>query len=1167
MRNTFSRWCSLALLIMGKKVPVCVIGFWLLVACASSVSAQGFAGGLRGVVKDVNGVVPGAEVTLINEGTSATRTASTNNEGAYAFENLLPATYTVRASLTGFKTLERAGIRVGTQQVLTLDLTLEVGQLQETITVTGQAPLIERSNASVGTMIDRASLETLPTVGRNAFLFAVTVPNVIPSGDPLFVRQQDQTNSALLSLAGGPRRGNNYTLEGVSITDLRNRAVIIPNIESVEEVKVQVSTFDAEMGRTGGGVFNTVGKSGSNAFHGSGLYQTRPSATLSKFYFADKGGLNSPESYYHLWGGSFGGPVVRNRTFFWASTEGYQTLTGRNTVLTLPTERERNGDFSASGITLFDPLTYDPATGTRQPFPNNQIPANRISPVARAALANLPLPTSGKSRPSVAELVDKANQFTLKLDQRWSDKLTTTGMYGWYDSDEPEARFYGAALGANPGDPGDGALFRTVHLVALNNIWVPNNSSVWAFRYGYNSFVDDCVPAEFDPATLGFSQGFLGTLGQNNLLKKFPDFDVQGYGRDGELLGDRGFVPITWYSHNANVSFSKFFGKHTIKTGVDYRKMGVNFTDAGDTAGDFQFTRGFTQGPNPVSALPGTGDGFASYLLGLPATGSIQIATKAQMFINYYGAYVQDDVRVNENLTVNFGVRYERETGMQEKTNNIVVGWEYDQPFPVQVPGLNLRGGLQYAGVDGNKTNQSDPKQNKFAPRAGFAYSLNSATVVRGGYGLFWAPLQGHFPSESAYGLRGFTAVTSYVASFDNGLTPCPGCGVANPFPSGLEQPIGSGQGRLTGVGGSVNVIDQNAKSPYVQQYSVDFQRELTRSLVVSAGYIGSRSNNLTWSGTANAGLNINQVPTQHLALGAALNDRVPNPFLGTPLARGALSGATVTRGQLLRPYPQFTDVSLRRSSGARSQYNSAVFKFERRITGGWGTRINYTFSKTKDSQAQETSFFGRSTGTRYLDVYNLDSEYGLSVNDQPHRLNLTGAFELPFGAGRRWLNDGGVPTAIFGGWSLSAVATYASGYPISISQSNNNSNLFGSGQRPNVVPGVDPFLNGDYDPSCGCLRWLNPAAWTSAAPFTFGNAPRTDDNVRTPMKKNLDFALQKTQKIGGTNLMVRFEVINALNNANFLGPFVGFGLGNFGQVNEVSGFPRLLQLMVRVGF
>ena len=783
----------------------------------------------------------------------------------------------------------------------------------------------------------------------------------------------------------------------------------------------------------------------------------------------------------------------------------------------------------------------------------------------------MPLPLTGKTRPAVAELIDRANQFTLKLDHRWNDQLTTTGMYAWYDSEEPEARFYGGALGENPGDPGDGALFRTVHSIAVNNIWVPSNSSVWAFRYGYNSFVDDCVPAEFDPSTLGFSQGYLSTLSQNNLLPKFPDFDVQGYGRDGAFLGDRTFVPITWYSHNANISFSKFIGKHTMKFGADYRKMGVDFTEFGDTAGDFQFTTAFTRGPNPVSGATNTGDAFASFLLGLPATGNIQIPTKAVMFINYFGAYAQDDFRVNEKFTVNFGLRYENESGMQEGSENIVVGWNYDQPFPIQVPGVsNLRGGLMYAGVDGAPTHQSDPKRHKFAPRVGFVYSLDSATVVRGGYGMFWAPLQGQFPSESAYGTRGFTAVTDYVASFDNGLTPCPGCSVVNPFPGGLAQPTGSAGGRLTGVGGSVNFIDQNAGSPRVQQYSVDYQRELPHSLAVGMGYIGSRSDNLTWSGTANAALNINQVPVEHLALGAALNQAVPNPFLGTPLARGALAGATVTRGQLLRPFPQFTDVNLRRGAGARSTYNSAVFKFERRIAGGWGTRVNYTFSKTTDNQLQETSFFGRSAGTRYLNVYDLESdqEYTLSVNDQPHRLNLTGAYELPFGEGKRWVTSG-VGAAILGGWQVAAIATYASGYPISVSQSNNNSNLFGSGQRPNVVSGVDPFFdNPEYDSTCGCLRWMNPAAWSLAAPFTFGNAPRTDDRVRTPFKKQLDLAFQKTQRIGGgTNLMIKLEIINALNNPNFLGPFVNHGLANFGYVTEVSGFPRLFQFLVRVGF
>lgn len=1148
------------------------VALLLLVSFAAGASGQGYQGGLRGIVRDPGGVVPGASVVLTNERTTAKRETTTNDKGEYVFSNVLPGNYSVQVTMQGFKSYQREGLRIGTQDFIVVDVTLEVGAISESITVTGESPVIDTATASVASMLDSKTLELMPTAGRNAFFLAVTTPNVIPSGDPQFVRQQDQTNSALLSLAGGPRRGNNYTLEGVPITDLRNRAVIIPNIEAVDEVKVQVSTFDAEMGRTGGGVFNTVGKSGSNDWHGSGLYQNRPGFGLGKFYFAEKAGLDKPESYFHLWGGSLGGPVARNRTFFWVSTEGYQTLTGRNTVLTLPTEAERSGDFSASGVTIYDPSTYDPATGTRQAFQNNRIPDNRINPVARAALQYLPLPTTGKSRAAVAELIDKAQQITAKLDHRWSDKLTTTGMYGWYDSEEPEARFYGAALNENPADPGDGALFRTVHVLAINNIWVPSSTSVASFRYGYNSFVDDCIPADFDPSTLGFSQGYLDVIPR----KKFPDFDVAGYGRGGAFLGDRTYVPITWWSHNANASFSRFFGRQTLKVGFDYRKMGVNFLDAGDTAGDFQFTRGFTSGPNPTSAAAATGDAFASFLLGLPDTGSINVATKANMFIDYYAAYVQDDMRLTDKLTVNAGLRYEHESGMREKDNNIAVGWAFDQDFPVQIPGarrpdgtpLTLKGGLLYAGVDGNKEYQGNPKNHKFAPRAGFAYAINPRTAIRGGYGMFWAPLQGHFPGESAYGTRGFTAVTNYVASFDNGLTPCAGCNVTNPFPNGLEQPIGSARGRLTGVGGAIDFIDQNSESPYVHQMSIDFQRELPGHIAVSAGYVGSRSENLTWGGTNNASLNINQIPTQYLSEGAALNTRVPNPFFGTSLGVGALAGSTVTRGQLLRPYPQFGNVNARRASGARARYNSAVFKFERRISGGWGARINYTFSQTKDNQWGETSFFGRNN-TSPLDVYNLEQEFALSINDQPHRLNISVSFELPFGAGKRWLSNGGPAAAILGGWTVSAVGSYASGYPIAVFQDNNNVGLLGTTQRPNVAQ-VDPSLGNsidDYDPSCSCIRWLNPAAWTDAPPFTFGNAPRTDDRVRSPMKKNWDVGIQRTQMVGRRSVMVRLEVINALNDPNFRGPFIRFGQPDFGRVTEVGGFPRLLQLMVRFGF
>src|SRR5688500_48637 len=368
MRNLVSRWCTVALLL----VPL----------VTSTAYAQTFTGAVRGVVSDANGVIPGVTVTLINEANGATRDAVSNERGLYDFTAVPPGTYTVKAELTGFKTFENKGIRVQTQQFVTMDIKLDVGQLQETITVTGEAPLIDTSNASTGAVIDSRQLETLPSGGRSAFLFAVTVPTVVASGDPQFNRPQDQTNASLLSLGGGTRRGNNYLVDGVPITDMRNRASANPTIEAIEGVNVQVHQYDAETGRTGGGTFNVATKSGGNEWHGSGFYQNRPKWGMANNFFSKLSNVPLPDTYFHQGGGGFGGPIARNRTFFFFSVEGYGSNTTRNAPQRLPTTREKQGDFSQSFnsagqlVQIFDPLTGDASGNNRQPFPGNIIPAN-----------------------------------------------------------------------------------------------------------------------------------------------------------------------------------------------------------------------------------------------------------------------------------------------------------------------------------------------------------------------------------------------------------------------------------------------------------------------------------------------------------------------------------------------------------------------------------------------------------------------------------------------------------------------------------------------------------------------------------------------------------------------------------------------------------------------
>jgi trimeric autotransporter adhesin len=1147
-----------------------------LLAMAGPLWAQTYHGGLRGAVRESGGVVPGVTVTIVNEANGQTRSTTTNQAGEFAFVQVEPGPYTVKATMQGFKTIENKGLRIGTQQFITMDLNLEVGALEEAITVEGGGVVLETSNASVGSTLDEKTLETLPTAGRNPFFLATITPAITHTGDPQFVRQQDQTNSSLLSLAGGPRRGNNYTLDGVSIVDIRNRATIIPSLEAVEEVKIQVSTYDAEMGRTGGGVFNMTGKSGANSWHGSLLGQTRPSFARARSFFGQKACDEDPDAceksdtYFYLYAGSIGGPIVKNKTFFWASYEGYKTNTRSEQVVITPTERELNGDFSQSGVTIYDPLTtrQNPdGSYTRDPFPGNVIPANRISPVAQGIRPYWPNPGAFD-----ASLVDVSLTGTFKLDQIWSDKVRSSVMYGIYDSEEPAVRSYGKDLNENPADPGDGALFRTVHALAINNTITPNQTTVAHVRFGYTSFVDDCVPVPFDPGTLGFAQSYVDSVPQ----KKFPSMTIGGYGTDynGRTFGDRAPQDTTYYSWDANASMSKLWGKHTVKFGVSYRKIGLKNTSFGQSSGDFSFNGQFTSA-DPLDPTNTDPHALAAFLLGYPSSGSMVVATPNDFFIDYYAGYIQDDFRVNRNLTVNVGLRYEFEQGLQEKNDAFTVGFDRERAWPFQLPGgPQLKGGLQYSGVDGYPTHQSDPSKNKFAPRVGFAWSLNDKTVLRGGYGLFWAPYQYAFPDETNLGARGFTQITDYVDSTDGGLTPCATCNLTNPFPRGFDQPSGSADGLLTGAGGTVEFVDQFRKSPYVQQFSLDLQRELGGNIVAGIGYIGARTERIGVGGNDSATVNINQLDPRFQALGSALNDLVPNPFFGNPAFGSFASSPTIARGQLLRPYPQFGDLLAHQVSAGKARYHSVILRLERPIRGGWGGRINYTWSSNKSNVFGERNAFSNNGGaqTRPVNSYDLDAEYSASATEQPHRLNLALTAELPFGRGKSHLSEPGLARVLFGGWSVTVVSYFQSGFPVVVTQASNNSGVFGRVQRPNLT-GTSPATSGStedhYDPACGCINnWFNPAAWSQAPAFTFGNAPRTDTGMRTPFKTQTDFALQKVEPLGGSKeIMIRFEMINLLNDSQFSGPNTIFGSSSFGQITGLRGFPRLLQLMVRFGF
>jgi hypothetical protein len=1146
----------------------------LAFALVLDAAGQTFQGGLRGAVRDAQGVIPGVTVTLLNEQTNVSRETVSNEAGEYSFPAVDPGAYTVRASVTGFKTFERKGVRIGTQQFFTLDVVLEVGALEETITVSADAPLIETSNASTGNVLDKETLQALPSTGRNIFLISNTVPTVVRSGNGLSNRMQDQSDASLLSLGGGGVRANNYLLDGVPIIDLTNRPITNPSIEGVEDLKVQVHTYDAEMGRTGGGVFNTTARSGTNSFRGSGFFQTRPGALVNQQFFLKLQGVPKADQYWRNGGGGFGGPIFRDRTFFWTAGEVYREAATRSSNLHFPTRAMRAGDFSgltdANGnrIVIYDPLTTrtDPVTGAtvRDPFPGNIIPANRLNPVGVNLAGYLPLPEVDRdnSTPNTAGsalALPGGEQVTGKVEHHFNNAVALSGLYLRQTTRSPLENYFRESPFAGPAYLID----RLTHVVTLNNTYVLNPTAVLTLRYGWNRFDDDrALPYPFDARTLGFNPSFANAIP----VQKFPALTLTGYSGTGFT----GLNDTSYYSSSFNGTLTKLVGSHSLKFGGDYGRLGVDAWDFGQSAGTFGFTGTFTGGPNPLSPSRTSGNPIADLLLGYPANGTIPITTPINAYTRYYGGYVQDDYRVSSRFTLNFGVRVEHESGLMEKNDHFTVGFDPNAVSPLSaravIPGRDaVRGGLVFAGVNGAPTEQGNLPGAKISPRAGAVLSVNDRTVIRGGYGLFWAPWNYPGPGTTNYGQYGYSATTTLQ---QNTLIPI--TSIDNPFPSGLTQPSESSLGLLTGVGGSINFVDPDKGAPRVQQYSVDIQRELPGNLSVSLGYVGSRGRHLGYGGTSDTAININQLDPQHQALGTQLVQLVPNPFFGVPGAGALASRATVERGQLLRPYPQFLDVMKTQVTAARSRYNAVVLQLNRRSTGWWGGQFSYTWSRLEDNQFGQTNFYAPNSATgRILNHYNPDAEYGRSLLDTPHKVVVAPIVRLPFGEGQRFLDRGGPLDYLVGGWSISAVVMVQSGFPIAVGQTPNNSGLFGSGQRPNVVAGVDPLVAGDITDRLRARvtdnQYLNPAAWSLAPAYTFGNAPRIDTRLRTPIRNQFDMAFAKEFATGGsTRAQLRIEVINLMNEPWFTSFNTDLGSSSFGQLTTQGNYPRLTQITFR---
>jgi hypothetical protein len=624
--------------------------------------------------------------------------------------------------------------------------------------------------------------------------------------------------------------------------------------------------------------------------------------------------------------------------------------------------------------------------------------------------------------------------------------------------------------------------------------------------------------------------------------------DLQNYGGGG-------LSASVFYSRSFSGNVSKYLGRHSLKAGGDYRAIYIAGTPA-PTPGAYNFNASFTSA-TPASTVLGTGASLASMLLGYPASGSVTTSTSLTDVVNYYAGFVQDDFRVNSKLTLNFGLRYEYETGVHSPNNRFAVGFDPKavNPIQAQVSGIATMGVVEYAGLNGYGTEAGNPNHDKFGPRAGFAYAINSKTSVRGGYGLFWAPF-----SFNLYAPVGYTQSTPYVASTDGNATPANS--LSNPFPNGVLLPVGNSAGGFAGIGGqNITVFDANARSTRVHQYSLDIQRELPANFTIIAGYSGSATHDLI-QGTPS--INVNQLPDAYLALGSKLTaTKIANPFYGTAGGVLNLAAPTITLAQSLLPFPEFGTISVQSTSRGHALYNSGYLKVQKRMGHGLNFLNTLVWSKNLNDSAAASNTYNGEPGSAQ-DNYNLPAEWGLAIIDTPLRWTTAINFDLPFGKGRAWLNRNTILDYAFGGWSVNLQTTMQSGFPIAISQSNQNSVAGVSVQRPNAT-GISPETGGS--PETRLYDYINPAAFSLAPAYSFGNVSRTIA-MRGPGQANADFSLFKTFVFKERyKAQFRAEAFNLTNTPLFDMLNTTFGSSTFGQITNQANYPRVVQLGARFSF
>jgi len=1146
-----------------------------------------FEAQVRGVVRDSSGsVIVGARVAITDVATNISSTTITDERGDYIFNGLHPATYTLKAEASGFRPEEAKDVVLGVSQHTSLDFALQVAGLESSITVVEAAPTLETGDSTLGTTITGQYTRDMPLYGRSYFGLVFLAPGVTesagsgirdnyPSGTN-FVSNGQRNSTAEVRFDGAPLSAPEQGEGG------NTNVYYTPSVEVIQEFSVENNSFSAEYGNNGGTVVNIMMKQGGNQFHGSGWYFGQRQTFDANDFFSNAAGIPIPPHTHDQYGGLISGPIRRNKAFFLFDFEKQRDITSSQTAATFPTDLQRSGNFSqtmtfdANGnlapVVVYNPFSIS-ASGIRQPFPGNVIPASMIDPVAKALEAYMPEPNvtgdAGTNYNNYRKNVaTDFSQYQLdgRVDYQINDRNKLGARYSYLNNNSPtQATFVDDSYTYQ--QQSDNAV--------LQYDWTVNPRILYTGRIGVD-FVH--APGVTDYPNLT-SVGFPSYL-INNGLTRMPSIE---FGNAYTNIFDQCCVDThfthTLITYSSALSWVK--GAHSLKFGGEQRLFFNNFWQPTNPTGLFSFDQNATN-MTPNDGVVTEGDSFASLLLGYGSNGFLQeippIADKSKET----GFYVQDDWKVNAKLTLNLGLRYEWSTPYTERYNRSSFS-DFTGSSGITVPGLGDLNGITIFPTPGNRNIPVD--RHNFAPRLGVAYSWDSKTVIRAGGGVYYGM---NIATNFQYPGPAFASTPNVYYTNDNYQTQF--ATLDNPFPLGIPAPQGTKYGKLAqwGYDNNSDLSYQTDDNAQIYQWSGGVQRLLPGDSVVEIDYAANRSVHLPWGGFAASTRNRNFIPTdiRDQYTSDQLASLVPNPFQSLFVGPNAIFNEPVSRynnptiplENLLSLYPQFDgEFDGLPLLAALSRYDAMQLRFEKK-TGRYVTfQGNYTLSRATDnSSSGANSWVGwlAQGGPQALD--RLSSEYSVSANNATNRVAAAFTATIPVGRGRIiGSNMNRVLDAAIGGWSASSNLTLQSGQPVHIEMALNR--LYDGTQRPNVScsnpsAGLSPhaaaaaLLNG----ATSGISMFNANCFSDPGDQQLGNAPRYFGDLTSQGIENVDVGLRKEFQIRESmRLQLRMEAFNALNRTRFDRANYQFGAGGFGQVTNLANgsHPRQMQLVARFEF